>query len=113
MLELAAASGEIQLKYLDESGFCLWSPVSYSYSPIGQQKRMEQTKGAAVVGIGIVKMMPPMIGSIHSPLRGRFQIITHSLSSGSFLIHDPYLFHSHDWDAPPEIAMEHNLLASA
>jgi len=43
MLELSAATGEIQLKYLDESGFCLWSPVSYSYSPIGQQKRMEQT----------------------------------------------------------------------
>jgi putative transposase len=31
MLELAAATGEIDLKYLDESGFCLWSPVSYSY----------------------------------------------------------------------------------
>ena len=31
------------LKYLDESGFCLWSPVSYSYSRIGEQKRMEQT----------------------------------------------------------------------
>jgi hypothetical protein len=43
MLELAAAAGEIILKYLDESGFCLWSPVSYSYSLIGQQKRMEQT----------------------------------------------------------------------
>jgi hypothetical protein len=28
MLELAAAAGEIELKYLDESGFCLWSPVS-------------------------------------------------------------------------------------
>lgn len=42
MLQQAAAAGDIQLKYLDESGFCLWSPVSYSYSPIGQQKRMEQ-----------------------------------------------------------------------
>ena len=31
------------LKYLDEAGFCLWSPVSYSYSPVGVQKRMEQT----------------------------------------------------------------------
>ncbi len=26
MLELAAAAGEIELKYLDESGFCMWSP---------------------------------------------------------------------------------------
>lgn len=42
MLELAAAAGEIELKYLDESGFCVWSPVSYSYS-LGEQKRMEQT----------------------------------------------------------------------
>lgn len=44
MLELAAAAGEIQLKYLDESGFCMWSPVSYTYFPRGQQKRLEQTK---------------------------------------------------------------------
>lgn len=42
MLELAAASGEIELKYLDEAGFCLESPVSYSYSRVGEQKRMEQ-----------------------------------------------------------------------
>ncbi len=44
MLELAAAAGEIALKYLDESGFCLWSPVSYSYIRSGQRKRLEQTK---------------------------------------------------------------------
>lgn len=44
MLELAAAAGEIDLKYLDESGFCLWSPVSYSYIHRGQRKRLEQTK---------------------------------------------------------------------
>ncbi|MEP0871914.1 transposase, partial [Trichocoleus desertorum AS-A10] len=31
-------------KYLDESGCCLWSPVSYSYSRVGQQKRLEQTQ---------------------------------------------------------------------
>lgn len=42
-LELAAAEGYIDLKYLDESGFCLWSPVSYSYSRVGCQKRLEQT----------------------------------------------------------------------
>jgi hypothetical protein len=44
MLELAAASWEIFLKYLDESGFCLWSPVSYSYIKKGQRKRLEQTQ---------------------------------------------------------------------
>lgn len=29
MLELAAATGEIDLKYLDESRFCVWSNSSY------------------------------------------------------------------------------------
>lgn len=42
-LKLAAQEGHIDLKYLDEAGFCLWSPVSYSYSRAGEQKRMEQT----------------------------------------------------------------------
>lgn len=41
-LELAAQDGYIDLKYLDESGFCLWSPVSYSYSRVSEQKHLEQ-----------------------------------------------------------------------
>jgi len=44
MLELAAAAGEIDLKYLDESGFYAWSEPSYTYYKRGQQKRLEQTK---------------------------------------------------------------------
>ena len=44
MLKMADKEGYIDLKYLDEAGFCLWSPVSYSYSLIGQQKVMEQTR---------------------------------------------------------------------
>jgi hypothetical protein len=50
-LKLAAEEGYIHLKYLDESGCCLWSPVSYSYSRIGEQKRLEQTerRGDALV----------------------------------------------------------------
>jgi putative transposase len=43
MLKIAAEEGYIDLKYLDEAGFCLWSPVSYSYSLIGEQKCLEQT----------------------------------------------------------------------
>jgi hypothetical protein len=43
MLEWAAAVGDICLKYLDESGFCQWSSVGYSYFFRGQQKRQEQT----------------------------------------------------------------------
>lgn len=40
----AHSAGEIGLKFLDESGFCLWSPVSYSYARVGTQKVLEQTK---------------------------------------------------------------------
>jgi putative transposase len=43
MLKIAAEEGYIDLKYLDEAGFCLWSPVSYSYSLIGNQKCLEQS----------------------------------------------------------------------
>ena len=38
-----AQLGSVELMYLDESGCCLWSPVSYSYSRVGEQKRIEQT----------------------------------------------------------------------
>lgn len=34
----------IRLKYLDEAGFCLWSPSSYSYIKKGEQKEIKQTK---------------------------------------------------------------------
>lgn len=44
MLEMAVGEGYIELKYLDEAGFCLWSPASYSYSQIGQQKCFEQSQ---------------------------------------------------------------------
>ncbi len=42
----AAAAEEIDLAYLDESGFSLWSPVSYSYFFEGEQKAIEQTRAA-------------------------------------------------------------------
>jgi transposase len=44
LLKLAAQEGHIELKYLDESGCCLESPVSYSYARMGEQKRIEQVK---------------------------------------------------------------------
>jgi putative transposase len=44
MLELSAATGEIDLKYLDQSGFCIWSERSYTYYQRGEQKNLEQTK---------------------------------------------------------------------
>ena len=42
-LKHVAHSGYIELIYLDESGCQLWSPASYSYSRLGEQKRLEQT----------------------------------------------------------------------
>lgn len=41
MLELSAATREIDLKYLDESGFCAWSEPSYTNYFRGEQKRLE------------------------------------------------------------------------
>lgn len=40
---MAQVEGLICLKYLDESGFCMWSPVSYTYVLKGEQKHLEQT----------------------------------------------------------------------
>jgi len=56
MLKMAAEEEIIDVKYLDEAGFCLWSPVSYSYSQIGSQKVMEQTRkryGARISILGL------------------------------------------------------------
>jgi putative transposase len=39
MLELAVAAGEIDLKYLDESGFCAWSEPGYTDYQLMEQKR--------------------------------------------------------------------------
>lgn len=41
-MKQAATDGYVDLKYLDESGFCRWSPVSYTYSRVGSQKQMMQ-----------------------------------------------------------------------
>ncbi|MEP0925539.1 transposase [Leptolyngbya sp. ST-U4] len=44
LLQQACVDGHLELKYLDESGCCLESPVSYSYSRINQQKCLDQVK---------------------------------------------------------------------
>ncbi|WP_293063576.1 MULTISPECIES: IS630 family transposase [unclassified Moorena] len=43
-LRLQASCGDIRLKYLDEAGFSLWSPVSFSYIKVGKQKQIIQSK---------------------------------------------------------------------
>ena len=59
LLEQAAQEHPIELKYLDELGFCLWSPVSYSYSRIGKQKRLEQTQQRYGSRISILGLWQP------------------------------------------------------
>lgn len=59
LLQQAAQDQHIELKYLDESGFCLWSPVSYSYSRIGVQKCLEQTQQRYGSRISILGLWQP------------------------------------------------------
>ena len=79
-LKLAAQEGIIDLKYLDEAGFCLWSRVSYSYSPVGEQKRMEQTDkryGNRISILGLWELGKSCVAG-HPP---RFE---YALAQGSF-----------------------------
>lgn len=69
MLELAAASGEIDLKYLDESGFCAWNEPGYTYYPEGAQKSIEQTpkRGRR---ISIIGLLQPLICFVYGLVVG-------------------------------------------
>jgi DDE superfamily endonuclease len=71
MLQWAAAVGEIDLFYLDESGFSLWMPVEYSYFFIGKQKRMEQTlrRGKR---ISILGLLQPFVSFVYGLVVGSF-----------------------------------------
>jgi hypothetical protein len=71
-LKLAAQEGSIELKYLDEAGFCLWSPVSYSYSPVGAQKRMEQTDKRYGNRISILGLWEPGKSFEYALVQGGF-----------------------------------------
>ena len=72
-LKLAAQEGHIDLKYLDEAGFCLWSPVSYSYSLIGSHKRMEQTSVRYGNRISILGLWQPGEGFDYALAQGGFK----------------------------------------
>jgi putative transposase len=72
MLQLAAASGEIDLFYADESGFCQWAPVSYSYYPKGQQKRQEQTKKRGR-RLSILGVWQPLVTFAYTLIYGSFK----------------------------------------
>lgn len=72
MLETAAAEGDLDLFYLDESGFCQWSNPGYSYYYSGQQKRQEQTwsRGKRLSILGIWK---PLFTLAYSLVVGSFK----------------------------------------
>ena len=57
MLQLEAAAGKIDLKYLDKSGFCGWSEPGYTYYQRGEEKRLEQTnrRGRRVSRVGLIQ----------------------------------------------------------
>lgn len=69
MLELSAATREIDLKYLDESGFCAWSEPSYTYYFRGEQKRLEQTlrRGRR---LSIIGFLEPIISFVYGLVIG-------------------------------------------
>jgi len=69
MLELAAAAGEIDVKYLDESGFCAWSEPGYTYYPQGEQKTIEQTKRRGR-RISIIGLFQPLICFVYALVVG-------------------------------------------
>jgi putative transposase len=69
MLELAAAAGEIDLKYLDESGFCAWSEPGYTYYQRGEQKKIEQTlrRGRR---LSIIGFFQPLVSFVYGLVIG-------------------------------------------
>ena len=71
MLQCSAAVGEIDLLYLDESGFSLWMPVEYSYFFQGEQKRMEQTSRRGK-RISILGLLQPLVSFIYGLVVGSF-----------------------------------------
>ncbi|WP_244919164.1 IS630 family transposase [Nostoc commune] len=69
MLELSAAAREIDLKYLDESGFCVWSEPGYTYYFKGEQKRLEQTKRRGR-RLSIIGFLQPIISFVYGLVIG-------------------------------------------
>ncbi len=69
MLELFAATGEIDLKYLDESGFCMWSEPSYTYYQRGEQKFLEQTKHRGR-RLSIIGLLQPVVSFVYGLVIG-------------------------------------------
>lgn len=72
ILELAAAAGEIDLFYGDESGCCLWSAASYSYYFRGEQKQQQQTKKRGK-RLSILGLWQPLVTFVYSLVLGSWK----------------------------------------
>jgi putative transposase len=79
LLERAAREGHIRLKYLDETGFCMWSSLAYTWSIRGHQYRQEQTdrrgRRLSLIGVwepGVGMTYALALGSINSARYIRF-----------------------------------------
>lgn len=68
-MELSAAAGDIDLKYLDESGFCVWSEPGYTYYFKGEQKRLEQKKRRGR-RLSIIGFLQPLISFVYALVIG-------------------------------------------
>lgn len=73
LLQQAAQDQHIELKYLDESGCCLWSQVRYSYSRIGVQKCLEQTPRRYGSRISILGLWQPHEHFEYALVQGGFK----------------------------------------
>ena len=88
MLELAAAHGVIDLKYLDESGFSAWSDSGYTYYQKGEQKKLEQTKRRGR-RISIIGLFQPLISFIYGLVIGGVEGATKKLERLLYKNHSP------------------------
>jgi putative transposase len=59
----------LDLKYLDESGFCAWSEPGYTYYFKGEQKHLEQTKRRGR-RLSIIGFLQPLISFIYGLVIG-------------------------------------------
>jgi len=71
-LKLSAAEGYIDLKYLDEAGCCLESPVSYTYSRVGEQKQLQQFRTTYGSRISIFGVWHPEESFDYALVQGSF-----------------------------------------
>lgn len=71
MLDLAAAAGEIDLKYRRcfFLYFCIWSQLGYTYYPVGEQKCLEQSKRRSR-RLSILALLQPLISFVYSLVVG-------------------------------------------